>query len=96
MIIKWNKTALKQFEKAIDFIEKESPLYAEKVKLKILLKIDSLPEHPEKYYPDKYKLENDGTYRAFEIYHYRISYRIKNNEIRILRIRHTRQSPLLF
>jgi len=26
--------------------------------------------------PDKFKKNNDGTWRAFEKYHYRISYRI--------------------
>ena len=96
MVIKWNKTALTQLDNAIDFIEQESPVNAEKVKKTILLKINNLLQHPEKYYPDKYKRENDGSFRAFEIYHYRISYRIKENEIRIFRIRHTGQNPLLF
>ena len=96
MVIKWNKTALKQLENSISFVEQESPANAEKVKISILLKIDSLLKHPEKYSPDKFKIKNDGSFRAFEMYHFRISYRIKGNEIRIFRIRHTRQNPLIF
>ena len=96
MVIKWNKTALRQLENLIGYIEQESPSHAEKVKSTILLKINSLLQHPEKYYPDKYKIENDGSLRAFENYHFRVSYPIKGNEIRIFRIRHTRKSPLIF
>jgi hypothetical protein len=50
---------------------------AVKVRQTIINSILSLPENPEKYPLDKYKTNNDGTWRAFEIYHYRIWYRIK-------------------
>ena len=53
-----------------------------------------LPKHPEKYPSDKFKNDNDGTWRAFEKYHYRITYRILKDEIRIVRMRHTSKSPL--
>lgn len=67
--IKWNKRALTQFDNAIYYIEQDSPLAAEKVKREILMKIQSLMQHPEKYNPDKYKTNNDGSYKAFELYH---------------------------
>jgi hypothetical protein len=38
----------------------------------------SLSKNPEIYPPDKYKKSNSGIYRAFELYRYRISYRIAN------------------
>jgi hypothetical protein len=39
-----------------------------------------LPQNPEKYPLDKFKTNNDGTWRAFEKYHYRIiSYLRKSN-----------------
>lgn len=92
--IKWNKKAINQLDEAIEHIEIESPDNAEKVKEAILLKIDSLLKHPEKYNPDKYKKQNDGSFRAFELHHYRISYRYKGIEIRIIRIRHTKKNPV--
>ena len=55
-----------------------------------------LPENPEKHTLDKFKKDNDGTWRAFEKHHYRISYRIIKNQIRIVRMRHTRKSPLTY
>jgi len=56
----------------------------------------SLAKRPEKHPPDKFKKDNDGTWRAFEKHHYRISYRIMPGEIRIVRMRHTSKSPLNF
>ncbi|MBK8607580.1 MAG: type II toxin-antitoxin system RelE/ParE family toxin [Chitinophagaceae bacterium] len=46
--------------------------------------------------PDKFKENNDGSYRAFEKHHYRISYRFDNRVIRILRVRHTSREPILY
>lgn len=40
---------------------------------------------------DKYKINNNGNYRAFELHRYRISYLVKENEVVIVRIRHTSQ-----
>ncbi len=91
--IKWNKLALLQLDDAISYIEKDSPLNADKVRTTLLLKITELTKHPEKYNPDKFKLNNDGTFRAFEIYKYRVSYRFIKDEIRILRVRHTKMNP---
>lgn len=55
--------------------------------------IKSLPLNPHKFPKDKYKLANDGSYRAFEKHTYRIAYRILEFEIRILRVRHTGMEP---
>ncbi|HMR92374.1 MAG TPA: type II toxin-antitoxin system RelE/ParE family toxin [Chitinophagaceae bacterium] len=92
--IKWSKLALKKFDEAIKRIELDSPVSAEKIRRRILLAINGLLQHPEKFNPDKYKTGNDGSYRAFELYHYRISYRYKKETIRIIRVRHTRMNPL--
>jgi plasmid stabilization system protein ParE len=94
--IKWNKKALVQLDEAIKNIEKESVQNAEKVELDILTKIGKIPTQPERYPKDKFKVKNDGSFRAFELHHYRISYRYIKNEIRILRIRHTSRCPKLY
>jgi hypothetical protein len=56
----------------------------------------SLSKYTEKHPLDKFKKDNDGTWRAFELHHYRVSYRIMSNEIRIVRMRHTNKSPLSY
>jgi hypothetical protein len=55
-----------------------------------------LSKYPEKHSLDKFKKDNDGTWRAFEKHHYRVSYRVMSEEIRIIRLRHTSRSPLNF
>ncbi len=92
--ITWAKTALQQFKAAIEYISEDSLQNAQKVNADILEKIVKLSEYPEMYPPDKYKLNNDGNYRAFECQRLRIAYYAGNNEIRILRVRHTHREPL--
>ena len=67
---------------------------AEKVKAKILASIKELVKNPERHGPDKYRLNNNGSFRAYEIYKYRITYHVSGDEIHVIRIRHTKMNPL--
>lgn len=91
--ISWDRHALRQFNKAILFIAEDSIQNAETVSADIIAKIEELPFRPEKYPPDKYKLENDGNYRAFELHRIRVAYFTSADMIRILRVRHTSREP---
>ena len=93
MCVKWKRDAEKQLKEALLYIQNDSPSNAEKIRNEIFLKISDLLRNPEAYPADKYKVQNDGSFRAFELYHYRISCRVKSNEIRILRVRHTGMNP---
>lgn len=92
--IVWDKKAIIYFSEAIRYIRKDSPQNAEKVKKEILKEIRMLAKKPEIHNPDKYKSHNKGNYRAFELFRFRISYLVKENEIIITRIRHTSQQPM--
>lgn len=96
MVIRWRKSALKELQAAYDYIQERSPHAAEKVISEIIEHIKELTEHPEIHSLDKYKANNDGTYRYFEMHKYRIAYRVVKDVIRIYRIKHTRQSPLYY
>jgi plasmid stabilization system protein ParE len=86
--------AVKQLIDAIEYLEDNDQFaYAEKIEQRILLQIGSLPHKSELYQPDKLKKNNDGSFHAFEIDSYRISYRVLPKEIRILRIRHSGRRP---
>ena len=50
--------------------------------------------YPEKFPLDKYKINNDGSYRAFEKHRYRVAYRVLETEIKIITIRHTSMEPI--
>jgi len=91
--ITWDKQAVIQLSKAIGFIRQDSPQNADNVKREILEKIEDLRKTPEKYSLDKYKKNNSGNYRAFELHHYRVSYLVKDEEIIIAQIRHTSMKP---
>jgi plasmid stabilization system protein ParE len=94
MEVKWNRSAIKQLLDIIQFIEENDfEDYALKVEKEILGRIRTLPETFQQYPLDRYKLNNDGTFRAFEFERYRISFRSKTTEIRILYIRHTSRLP---
>jgi plasmid stabilization system protein ParE len=92
----WDKNALNNFESSINYISKDSVKNAEKVKQELLLKIEDLKNHPEKYSPDKYKYNNDGSYRAFEKHHFRVVYRIFQTSIKIITFRHTSMEPKFY
>lgn len=96
MVVVWNLNAKQELKRIYDYIFQDSRQNAIKVRQEIIDAVLSLPKHPDKYHPDKYKTNNDGTFRAFEIQHYRISYRVKKDQIRIIRLRHTSRSPLLY
>ncbi len=92
-IVSWDKAALLSLQKAYDFISKDSLLNAVKVRDAILKITKSLPDNPEKFPLDKFRLHNKGNYRAFEKFSYRVAYRFSDKEIKILRVRHVKQEP---
>ena len=90
MEIKWSKASVNQLDQALNFItEIGFTSYAIQLEDTILSKVESLINNHTLYPIDKYKTNNDGSYYAFEIDDYRISYRVKNSVIKIIRIRHT-------
>ncbi len=87
--VKWDHLARLQFKEAISYIRKDSFANSEKVRQGILEASRALAAHPKKHPADKDKINNDGSYRVFVLYRYRISYKIENSEITILRLRHS-------
>jgi plasmid stabilization system protein ParE len=81
-------------KEAYDYIKRDSPKNAIKVLARITSSISQLAKNPETNPPDKYRSNNDGSYRAYEIDRYRITYRISPPQIHIIRIRHTSREPL--
>lgn len=100
MVIKkevvWTENAEVQLEEIYQHIKEDSLQNAEKVKEKIFASTFQLSINPEKYNIDKYRKKNDGSYRAYELFRYRISYHIAENEIVIIRVRSTDQKPLKY
>lgn len=91
--IVWTKIAQNHLKQVFEHISEDSPQNAIKVVSDITGDVERAAEHPDAYPPDKLKLENDGTYRAFEKHRYRISYRYATGVLRVLRVRHTKMKP---
>jgi plasmid stabilization system protein ParE len=96
MVTVWSKRAWLQLQKVYLYILLDSFQNAEMVRDDLIDITIDLCNYPTKYPPDKFKKDNDGTWRAFEKHSYRVSYRVKQHEIRIVRLRHTSRSPLTF
>jgi plasmid stabilization system protein ParE len=92
--IVWNNDAVVSFQEIIAYIKKDSKQGAEKVKTEILNSVSLLASNPEIFEIDKLKTNNDGSFRAFVKFHYRVSYQIEDKSILILSIRHTSREPL--
>jgi plasmid stabilization system protein ParE len=82
-----------QLKDIYDYIYQASPQGARKVRHEIFATIKKLPLNPEIFPADVLKVGNDGSYRVFYIYSYRIVYKITADDILILRIRHTSREP---
>jgi plasmid stabilization system protein ParE len=92
----WTKQAQQHLYQAYKYISQDSVKNAEKVVASITEAVYKAARNPEMYNPDKDKHDNDGSYRAFEKHRYRVSYRFKDNVLRVLRVRHTRMHPLSY
>jgi plasmid stabilization system protein ParE len=79
-----------------EHICEDSPKNAFKVLEAITGIVNNAAANPTSHPPDKYKLNNDGTYRSFVKHSYRISYRVTNNTIRVLRVRHTSRKAKVY
>ncbi|MES1223431.1 MAG: type II toxin-antitoxin system RelE/ParE family toxin [Bacteroidota bacterium] len=86
--------AKKELREVYKYIKKDSLQNAEKVKIAVLSSIKDLIKNPEVHPPDKYRLDKDAYYRAYELYKLRITYHIGTEIISVLRIRHTKMNPL--
>ena len=96
--IVWTETALNQLETIYFYIleSSKSVSIADKVIQNIMDAVSILNKNSEIYETDEMKYSKDDNFRAFEIYKYRISYKITSNNIYILRVRHTSRNPKLY
>ena len=68
--------------------------YNDELNKAILKTSKELVKNPFIFEQDRFKFDNDGIFRAFEEFKYRVAYKITEDQIRILRIRHTSRVPI--
>ena len=91
----WSPTSLRKLEEVHqDILEASKSLnIADRVIDDILDSADILSTQPEIYTLDQNKLNNDGTYRSYEIRTYNVAYRVLTDVIRIIRVRYSGKEP---
>lgn len=91
----WTANAQNQLEEIYFYLldKTKNKSIPKKVVTAIYDSVSVLKSNSEIYELDEMKNLNDGNYRAYEIYHYRISYKITQHTLYVLRIRHTSRNP---
>jgi plasmid stabilization system protein ParE len=90
----WSLAAEKHYYEIMEDLTERAPEAVDKVGNALMDMTVSLATDYDHYPPDRFKKGNNGTYKASVVFSYRISYRITEAHIRILRIRHTSREPL--
>jgi plasmid stabilization system protein ParE len=94
--IVWDTNAESSIQNILDYISGDSTVNAGKIADDIILVFEKIKRHPLIYPVDKYKLSKDEMYRAFELHKIRISYKVEEERILIIRCRHTKQRPVYY
>jgi Plasmid stabilization system protein len=90
MRVRWLKTAGKNLDAAMDHIARDNPELAVTIYNHIRARVDDLREQPSQGRPGRVF----GTRElVLEKYPFIVPYRVKNNEIQILRVFHTSRKP---
>lgn len=96
-VVVWDKIAFEQLSEIYNSLKTDkNSSFAARVKNTILKTITELINNPEIYEQDRFRLDNDGSYRAFEKLKFRVAYKITKTQIRILRVRHTSREPIQY
>jgi len=90
----WSKNGSIQLQESLKILKEKLPKSALKIKTEILKTSRELSKNPEIYSLDRFKKDNDGSFRSFEKYSYRVTYQVEKTQVVILRVRHTKRESL--
>lgn len=90
MRIKWLQTTLNSFDKAMTYIAQEDEEAAQKISAHIEARVERLAEQPHQGRPGRIFGTRELVIDQFPFI---IPYRVKDNEIQVLRVFHTSQNP---
>lgn len=94
--IAWDDKAVLSIHKILNHIADDSPANAGKIVRAIEQTLEKIKKHPLIYPEDKYRKTKDKSYRAFELYRIRVSYKVETTRVLVVRCRHTKQKPLYY
>ncbi|MDX2189666.1 MAG: type II toxin-antitoxin system RelE/ParE family toxin [Bacteroidota bacterium] len=89
----WTHDAHKDLLKILDYYKSKSPNAYNLVKNAIFKSLSKASKNPFIFESDKLKQIEDINFRAFTVFHTRITYQLKGNKLFVLRLRHTSREP---
>jgi plasmid stabilization system protein ParE len=94
--IYWTDDAQKDYLEITEYYKAKSQQAFHLVNNAIITNIEKAALNPFIFEVDKFKKIKDENFRAFTIFHTRITYQLKENKLYVLRLRHTSREPKLY
>jgi plasmid stabilization system protein ParE len=92
--IRWDKLAKESLDDIYEYIRKESPQNARKVKKALVKLVSTLNHFPEKYSREEFLEDEPENYRSVSKWSYKIIYEVTEDAIIIADIFHVKQHPI--
>lgn len=89
--IVWSSRAKKSLKEIYNYIKKDSPSSAKKVREDVIKLVKSLKISPAKFQVDS--VIDKKEYHSIPVWSYKVIYRILGNEIRVIDVFHTSRNP---
>lgn len=86
-------TAKESLRVIIEYIRRDSPTAAIKVRKKLIDSAKSLKVMPERFSKEPFLAERTGNYRSVTHWHFKIVYKVLQDEVVILGFMHTSRNP---
>lgn len=92
--IEWDINEKERFKEIIQSIKKRSPFLAQRIKDDVKKNLNIIKKNPMIFEADELKLDNDKSYRKFNVIHIRFVYKIDIDKIIIARVRYSASEPI--
>jgi toxin ParE1/3/4 len=87
------KSAKESLRDIVEYVKRDSPVAAKKIRKRLIEIAKSLNTLPERFKREEYLSEKTGNYRSVTQWHYKIVYKIINDDVVVLQFFHTSKNP---
>lgn len=87
------KSAKESLRNIVEYVKQDSPSAAKKIRKRLIEIVKSLDTLPERFKREEYLSEKTGNYRSVTQWHYKIVYKITDDDVIVLQFFHTSKDP---
>ena len=92
----WTADAQKDLNDVLDYYQTQSTKSYHLDKEAIITTLQKASLNPFIFETDNFKNVRDENFRAFTVFHTRVTYQLKNDNLYVLRLRHTSREPFKY